>query len=131
MEKWLLLFLVACAVQPTISFDNGSTFSVEYAQTDEERAKGLMFKESMADDEGMLFIFDEEKSRRFWMKNTLIPLDIIFLDENKTVVFIHENAQPCKEDPCKLYESPPAKYVFEINGGLTKKKNIVIGSQLR
>ena len=130
MKRLLLLFLVACTFQPTISFDNGSTFSVEFAQTDEERAKGLMFRESMNVNDGMLFIFDEEKSRRFWMKNTLIPLDMIFLDVNKTVVFIHANVQPCEDDPCKLYESPPAQYVLEINAGIAEKDGIVVGSKL-
>lgn len=131
MKRLLLLFLIACAVQPAISFDNGASFSVEFARTPDEWAKGLMFRESLPEHQGMLFVFDEEKPRRFWMKNTLIPLDMIFLDANKTVVFIHENAEPCEQDPCKLYPSPPAQYVLEVNGGSAEKNGIVVGSVLR
>src|SRR3989344_353257 len=76
-------------------------------------------------------LFESEGHYPFWMKNTLIPLDMIWIDEDKEIVFIYENALPCEEDPCTVISpSGNAKYVFEINGGLTSKKGIVVGQKL-
>ncbi len=124
----LFLLLISCSTPPVVHFDNAD-FVVELAKTPAERQQGLMFRESMPDDRGMLFIFDDVVPRSFWMKNTLIPLDMIFVDENWTVVHV-ANAVPCTADPCLSYSSPPAKYVLEINGGLAEKSNITIGSKL-
>lgn len=78
----------------------------------------------------MIFVFDEEKPRAFWMKNTLIPLDMIFLDDELNVINIL-TATPCEREPCRLYRSSgPARYVLEINGGLAEKKGIVVGSKM-
>jgi uncharacterized protein len=107
-------------------------FQVEIADSTGERTKGLMYREYLQQDHGMLFIFDEPDVHRFWMKNTLIPLDIIWLDGNGTVVYISENTQPCKAMPCPSYgPSVPAKYVLEINSGLAKEKGIAGGDVLR
>src|SRR3989338_3158581 len=83
--------------------------NVEIADDAKERATGLMFREFLGDDSGMLFVFDDENARNFWMKNTLIPLDIIFISKGFEIVDI-KYAEPCKEDPCASY-SPvkPAK----------------------
>jgi hypothetical protein len=124
----LFLLLISCSSPPLVHFDNAD-FVVELAKTDAERQKGLMFRESMPDNHGMLFFFDNVSPRSFWMKNTLIPLDMIFVDDNWTVVHI-ANAVPCTADPCPGYSSPPAKYVLEINGGLAEKSNITLGSKL-
>ncbi|MBI2057274.1 DUF192 domain-containing protein [Candidatus Pacearchaeota archaeon] len=70
-------------------------FDVEIASTQEELSKGLMFRESLDENSGMLFIFQEERAYNFWMKNTLISLDIIWINSNKEVIFIEHNAQPC------------------------------------
>ncbi len=121
----VLLFLLACT--PNVVFDNVS-FDVEIAQTPEERSKGLMFREFMPENHGMLFAFDDDVPRSFWMKNTLIPLDIIFLDGNMTVVDV-KNAVPCVEDPCSTY-SAHGKYVLEINAGLAEKYGIKSGSKM-
>lgn len=98
-------------------------FDVEVARTAEEQSRGLMFREKLEQDRGMLFIFNKEAEYPFWMKNTLIPLDIIWINENKEVVFIGENVQPCKNDSFCPSISPGknAKYVLEINAGVSKE----------
>ena len=89
-----------------------------------------MFRESMNLDKGMLFIFDEEKEHPFWMKNTLIPLDIIWINQDREIVFIEKNAQPCPEKCKIIIPSKKAKYVLEINGGLADKIGIELGKKL-
>ena len=107
-------------------------FSVQLARTNAEREKGLMSVKQLGRDKGMLFIFDKEGIYPFWMKNTLIPLDIIWIDdspagENK-VVFIAENVQPCKTLICpSIVPSVKAKYVLEINAGISKEIDIKVG----
>jgi len=104
------------------------TFFVEVAQTPEDFREGLMFRESLDDDKGMLFPYKDSAQRSFWMKNTLIPLDIIFIDENLIIKRIH-NAVPCRENPCQPYVSGvPVKYALEIRGNLTTEKNIKEGN---
>jgi hypothetical protein len=106
-------------------------FEVELAKTDAERNQGLMFREKLDSDKGMLFIFDREGDYPFWMKNTLIPLDIIWINEKKEVVFISENAQPCEKDPCpSINPGKNAKYVLEVNGGTSQKMGLNIGNTL-
>ena len=97
-------------------------FNVELADTPEKHTQGLMNRESLNQNSGMLFLFDTEDKYSFWMKNTLIPLDIIWLDKNKEVVFIEHSAQPCEADPCETFGSgKSAKYILEINSGLAKE----------
>jgi len=104
-----------------VCFEN-NCFEVEIADTLEKHAQGLMNRERLNSESGMLFIFDTESKRSFWMKNTLIPLDIIWIDENKKVVFIKHDAEPCKTEKCKTFgPNKNAKYVLEINGGLANK----------
>ncbi|MBI2629141.1 DUF192 domain-containing protein [Candidatus Pacearchaeota archaeon] len=103
-------------------------FSVEVAQTAVEREKGLMFREKLDSDKGLLFIFPRAEKYGFWMKNTLIALDIIWIDENKTIVYIKENALPCKEEKCDVYyPNKKALYVLEVNGGLSEENNLSVG----
>ena len=120
----LLLFLTGCG---SLSFVviNDLKINIEIADNDLERAKGLMLREELCDNCGMLFVYDGEDERSFWMKNTLIPLDIIFIDENFTVTNI-ENAAPCNENVCKIYNGI-GKYVLEVNPGI----NIKIGDKVR
>lgn len=105
-------------------------FNIEIADTPEEREKWLMFRESMWTDDAMLFIFETEQKYGFWMKNTRIPLDMIWINANKEVVYIENNVQPCWEDwsitnTCPSYRTDtPALYVLEINAGLAKTLNI-------
>lgn len=106
-------------------------FQVEIADNSQLRQQGLMYRTQLDADKGMFFIFDEEGIYPFWMKNTLIPLDIIWINENKEVVYIENKAQPCKQDICKSYNpNKEAKYVLEINAGLSDKIGLKINSKL-
>lgn len=106
-------------------------FHIELAVTPEEINNGLMFRENLDFKNGMLFVFEREGKYPFWMKNTLIPLDIIWINKNKEVVFISENTQPCKEYPCSIIKpTKNAKYVLEINGGISEKIGLVVGNKI-
>lgn len=106
-------------------------FEVTYAMNSADRSRGLMEVEYMDQDKGMLFVFENEGLYPFWMKNTLIPLDIIWIDANKKVVFIGENVQPCEADPCpNTYPSGNALYVLELNAGVSNQISLKIGDQL-
>lgn len=88
-----------------------------------------MFRDSLASDGGMLFVFNDTEPRSFWMKNTKIPLDLISLDENFTVTGVRSNVPPCKKDPCPSYSLAKAHYVLEINAGVAADSQIVRGSR--
>ncbi|MCK5084325.1 MAG: DUF192 domain-containing protein [Candidatus Pacebacteria bacterium] len=106
-------------------------FDVEIADTAQEREVGLMNREYLDQSNGMLFVFEEEGVHNFWMKNTLISLDIIWIDENRKIIYIEKNAKPCKIEQCKLFgPDENAKYVLEINGGLTEKTGVGIGNEI-
>ena len=104
------------------------TIEVEFAKNDEESALGLMYRSSMDEHQGMWFIFPEEAPRSFYMRNTEIPLDIIYLDKDKKVVSIAKNARPY--DETSLPSEKPAMYVLEINGGLSDKWGIEKGDRM-
>ena len=104
------------------------TIEVEFAKNDEERALGLMYRSSMDEHQGMWFIFPEEAPRSFYMRNTEIPLDIIYLDKDKKVVSIAKNARPY--DETSLPSEKPAMYVLEINGGLSDKWGMEKGDRM-
>ena len=104
------------------------TIEVEFAKNDEERALGLMYRSSMDEHQGTWFIFPEEAPRSFYMRNTEIPLDIIYLDKDKKVVSIAKNARPY--DETSLPSEKPAMYVLEINGGLSDKWGIEKGDRM-
>jgi len=117
-----LIFVLGCENNKVII--NGKQINVEIADNDEEMTKGLMFRRELGENKGMLFIFEDSGSRTFWMKNTLIPLDIIFISEDFKIINI-EKAEPCKLEPCKLYHSTDkARYVLEVNKGFTERKKI-------
>lgn len=112
--------------------DGRVAFKVQVANNDNTRATGLMFRKEMAGDEGMVFLFEKEQPLTFWMKNTLIPLDMVYLDKDWKVISIQKEAQPCKADPCVLYPSRGnAQYVLEINGGLSDKLGIQEGVKVQ
>ena len=100
----------------------------EVASTYEQRELGLMHRASLGEYEGMLFVFDGEAYRSFWMKNTLIELDMIFADADKAIVDIRRKAQPGDETP--YTSGAPAKYVLEVNGGFCEARNIHPGDRL-
>ena len=93
-----------------------------------------MYRKQMNDDKGMLFIFDKTGIYPFWMMNTYITLDMIWIDSNKKIVFIQKNAKPCENYASAICQSiiptATAKYVLEINGGLSDKKDIKVGDIL-
>ncbi len=104
-------------------------FTVEVADDDAERSQGLMYRETMAQSAGMLFVYPYEKRVGFWMKNTLIPLDMIFLDTTGTVRKVHSNAEPGNLSP--IFGTGDTRVVLEINGGLAKRLGITKGSVMR
>ena len=106
---------------------NQNCFNIEIAKTNSQREKGLMYRLSLDQNKGTLFIFPSSNIYSFWMKNTLIPLDIIWIAENKTIVHIHEDATPCNETCLSIVPPSPSLYVLEINAGLTKALNLSIG----
>ena len=104
-------------------------FSVEIADDSEERARGLMFVEDLPRSAGMLFLYDRPSSQSFWMKNTLIPLDMVFIRPDGTVQHVHENAVPGDLTPISGGEGVLA--VLEINGGLAGQLGIEAGAEVR
>ena len=106
-----------------------SKIDIEIAKTEYETQTGLMYRQSMAEKQGMLFIFEDEKPRSFYMKNTEFALDLIFLNTNKTIVSFQENAQPLNET--SLPSNEAAKYVLEVNAGLVKKWQLEVGDRMR
>ena len=107
-------------------------FTVELAETTEARTQGLMFRDYLAADTGMLFIFPEEQQPTFWMKNVSLPLDIVWIDTNQKIVSINENVQPCLSDNCPtIRPTKKIQYVLEINGGLISDMNLKIGDQAK
>lgn len=105
------------------------SFRVEIADTMAERAQGLMHRDSLAQDAGMLFVYDSPRAVSFWMENTLIPLDMIFLDDRGVVRRVHENARPLDRTPIAGGEG--IRFVLEINGGLSGRLGLVPGAQMR
>ena len=126
-------FLLGCASQDVVTIKTATEeipITVEIADSIDEQAIGLMYRTELAADSGMLFIFSEEKQRVFWMKNTKIPLDIIFVDSTGTIVDIKENFEPCVVADCEKYYSKPALYALEVNAGFVAEKGIVVGDSL-
>ncbi len=106
-----------------------AAFTVELADDPAERAEGLMFRAEMAPFSGMIFIYERPQPVAFWMKNTLIPLDMIFMDETGTVVKVHPNAIP--HDETAIPGEGSVLAVLEINGGMAARIGIAAGDQLR
>jgi hypothetical protein len=104
-------------------------FTVEVADDAAERARGLMFRDDMPTGAGMLFVYPEAGPVSFWMKNTLIPLDMVFADAAGRVVHVHENAVPLDETP--IPGRGAVQFVLEINGGLARGLGIAAGAEMR
>lgn len=97
---------------------NGKAVTAELAVTDAERQQGLMFRTRMRPEQGMLFVFEEPDYHSFWMKNTKIALDMLWLDADRRIVEIEKNVPPCLEDPCPSYGgNRPALFVLELIAG--------------
>lgn len=104
-------------------------FSVELADNEAKRAQGLMFRKTLGKFSGMIFVYPSEQSVNFWMRNTLIPLDILFFDSKGTLKKIHQNAQPL--DLSSLFGGDGIQYVLEINGGMVAKLGINEDTEMR
>ena len=138
------LVFAACALIRSVAMAEGSCtpdiaeirgdwgaarFRVEVADTPEQRSRGLMFRESLPSQSGMLFLFEQPAPVSFWMKNTYIPLDIIFISESGEVQHIHAYAKPGSLAPIRGGEDVLA--VLEINGGMAARMGLKIGSEVR
>jgi uncharacterized protein len=104
-------------------------FQTEVMKTPEQRSKGLMFRQFMPDDRGMLFDFDREEPVAMWMRNTYIPLDMLFIRANGVIHRIHERAQPL--DETTIPAGAPVRYVLEINGGIAAKLGLKAGDRVK
>lgn len=118
-------------ITATVSNSTGQAIQLdlEVAQTDSERAQGLMYRKVLGEYQGMLFVYDAVVNNSFWMKNTLIPLDILFLSSDGEVVYIMEDVQPCEADPCPVYQSLESyRYAIEVNGGWSEENKVDVGA---
>ena len=96
----------------------------------DEQIQGLMHVEDLDENLGMLFLYNDEQIRSLWMKNTLIPLDMIFLNAEREIVTIHENSQACVEEPCEQFRSSmPSQYIIETNAGFVETNNLKVGQK--
>jgi len=123
---------VATAPGPRVILPDGAAIQAELATDEATRAQGLMYRDRLAEDHGMLFFFPESGEYPFWMKNTLIPLDMIWIDDQRRIAHVSSNVPPCKADPCPNY--PPnarAKYVLELAAGVAAKHHLANGQELR
>lgn len=141
VQAFLALILIAGCASGGLAQDDGKrlrtepltvqgigqthSFTVEVAVTAPERSRGLMFREEMAADHGMLFIFETEGDRYFWMKNTPLPLDIIYIDATGKIVSIAADTTPFSEQT--IPSGAPAKYVLELNAGTSAERGIGVG----
>jgi uncharacterized membrane protein (UPF0127 family) len=117
---------------PRATMPSGAVYTLELALTPEDQAQGLMFRESLPDRTGMLFVFPEISPHHFWMKNTMIPLDMIWMDESGRVFFVSARTPPCRADPCPTYgPDAPVHQVLEVAAGLAEKEGVRVGSVLK
>lgn len=132
----LLLTVAGCAAAvpqtsaPAVEL-HGHRFSTEFATDDASREHGLMMRTELAADHSMLFVFPDTQPRWFWMKNTLIPLDILYFDADRKLVSMQLDVPPCKADPCPSYPSDaPARYVLELPAGTARRIGAQAGDEL-
>jgi hypothetical protein len=128
----LCFFAAGCALQKQhkVCFEKNCV-RVELASTDEQRSRGLMDRDKLSDDAGMLFIFSEEDFYSFWMKNMRIPLDVVWISREKKVVDITSSVLPCGESCVPFSPGSKAAYVLEVNAGFCKKNGISAGDKVR
>lgn len=135
MKQFVLLLLlpfliIGCTSQLTTVTVKTATedieVTVEIADSPEEHTLGLMGRASLKEEHGMLFVFENEEQKIFWMKNTKIPLDIIFINADGIIVDVKENFQPCLVEECEKYYSEPAQYVLEVNAGFVEKYGVEV-----
>ncbi len=138
MCKTILMLLAACWLSACASTPSpwvelaGHRYVIEIADDDAERARGLMYRDSMQADRGMLFIHDSQKPQAYWMKNTKIALDILYFDDTRTLVSQQRDVPPCSlGDACPSYPSnAPARYVLELNAGEAARIKLEDGARM-
>jgi len=112
-----------------VCFDK-KCYNIETANTPIEREKGLMFRESLDKNSGMLFKFDDSDPHYFWMKNTLINLDLIGINEDLIIQDLKENLKPCSMSSCPSFEIKGSRYVLEVNAGVIKDQELYLGQKV-
>jgi len=117
------------APAPRIVFPDGYTVSVEVAADDDTRQQGLMFRDHLADDRGMIFKMEDHRNQTFWMHNTCIPLDLVYIDDDGTIVGIEENA-PTMDDS-KFEVGCTSRFVLELNAAWTRKHGVASGQRVK
>ena len=105
-----------------------AAIDIEIAQDDSKRQLGLMYRDKLAENQGMIFVFDGDDTRSFWMKNTVLPLDMIFVNSHNQIVTIHKNTTPYSEQ--SYTSTKPAQFVVEVNAGYTDRHKISVGDHI-
>jgi uncharacterized membrane protein (UPF0127 family) len=120
---------LAAPERTTLTLPSGRVLEVEVMISDQDRALGLMFRPSLPEDKGMLFIFERADFHSIWMKNCRFPIDIVWLDEERRIVHVAEGVPPCEADPCPAYEPlRRARYVLELNAGQAAREGATVGA---
>ena len=123
--------LMASQIFIPLTLPNGKVLRVELAVTDQERALGLMYRRSLPDDYGMLFVFDRVDYHSFWMKNTYLPLDLVWIGPDRRIVEIQQGVPPCKTSQCPSYfPKVPALFVLELPSGKASFYRLKAGDPL-
>ena len=141
MKKFVfltLIFITGCggASLPvkTVTLPNGKTIKAEIASTQAQRARGLMYRETLDEDKGMLFIFDAEQPLMFWMKNTFIDLDMVFMGSDRKIKCIGRNIPRStaftEESDAATFGCQNSMYVLELAAGVAQKNNLAVGDRL-
>ncbi len=116
---------------PVVVLPDGFRVEIEVAADDDSRARGLMFRTQLPSGRGMLFMFAGAHAYSFWMKNTLIPLDMIWIDKQKVIVDVKASVPPCPGDPCPSFgPKAAASYVLELGAGEAAKHGVVAGAKV-
>lgn len=111
---------------------HGQRFDAQVAATDNSRAYGLMNRTKLAPNQAMLFVFRHASPRWFWMKDTKIPLDMLFFDARRKLISMQLDARPCTQQPCTIYPSDkPAMYVLEVAAGVAQRDDMRVGDEMR
>jgi uncharacterized membrane protein (UPF0127 family) len=128
---WVRAFGAEEAKLVPVVFPGGTKIQAELADTDAKRRLGLMFRESLAPDRGMLFVYQRPGIYPFWMKNCRFPIDILWLAPDKRVVRIIERVPPCPADPCPRYDPRvEALYVIEVSAGFAQREGLKSGAKI-
>jgi len=115
----------------SVQLPSGRLITAEEAITHEQQMEGMMYRQHLEEDRGMLFIYPQDGIHGIWMKNCLISLDILWLDSNYRIIYVKERVPPCRSEPCPTYKPPlNSRYVLEVHEGLAEKERLRPGSQL-